>query len=273
MRNDLHAALPAYTGPVQAVIFDWAGTMIDFGSCAPANVFVEAFHRHGIEISIEDARAPMGLPKWDHIKAVLALPHIAERGPFTDADVDRIYETFLPIQTGIITRHDQPIDGVPELLARLRDRGIKIGSTTGYPRVAMDALIPAAAAKGIAPAHVVAADDLERGRPAPLMIWDNLVKLDIAEAASVIKVDDTKPGIDEGLAAGCWTVALAGTGNEVAMRQADWDGLSAQDREGRLAQARAVMAQSGAHYVIDSAAGLDAVIDDIEARLKAGEQP
>ncbi len=273
MRNDQHTPLPAYGGPVQAVIFDWAGTMIDFGSCAPATVFVEAFHRHGIEISIEDARVPMGLPKWDHIKAVLALPHIAERGPFTDADVDRVYETFLPIQTGIITAHDEPIDGVPELLARLRARGIKIGSTTGYPRVAMDALIPAAARKGIDPAHIVAADDLERGRPAPLMIWDNLVKLNVSPAAAVIKVDDTKPGIDEGLAAGCWTVALAGTGNEIAMSLKDWKALSDDARADRLAKARASMAASGAHYVIDSAAGLDAVIDDVEARLQAGEQP
>lgn len=279
MRNDRFTPPPVYQGPLQAVIFDWAGTMIDFGSCAPASVFIEAFKRHGLDISIAEARAPMGLPKWDHIKAVLALPDVAARfeaahgRAAADADVDAVYETFLPIQTGIITSHDDPIEGVPALLERLRQRGLKIGSTTGYPRVAMDALIPAARKKGIDPDHVVAADDLVRGRPAPLMIYDNQVKLGVFPGAALVKIDDTRPGIDEGLAAGCWTVALAGTGNEIAMPKAEWDALAPADRDGRLTAARAVMAASGAHYVIDSAADLEPVLDDIEARLAKGETP
>ncbi|MCG6438220.1 phosphonoacetaldehyde hydrolase, partial [Vibrio parahaemolyticus] len=28
--------------PIQAVIFDWAGTIVDFGSFAPTTIFVEA---------------------------------------------------------------------------------------------------------------------------------------------------------------------------------------------------------------------------------------
>jgi phosphonoacetaldehyde hydrolase len=45
---------------IQAVIFDWAGTMIDFGSFAPMGVFVEAFRKFGVEATIEEARAPDG---------------------------------------------------------------------------------------------------------------------------------------------------------------------------------------------------------------------
>ena len=51
----------------KAVVFDWAGTMIDFGSFAPMGVFVKAFEKFGITASIEQARAPMGAPKWNHI--------------------------------------------------------------------------------------------------------------------------------------------------------------------------------------------------------------
>ena len=65
-------------GVYKAAIFDWAGTMIDFGSFAPMGVFVEAFQAFGIEVTIDEARAPMGMPKWDHIKAMMATPRVAE---------------------------------------------------------------------------------------------------------------------------------------------------------------------------------------------------
>ena len=48
---------------VDAVIFDWAGTVVDFGSRAPAGAFVEVFRRHGVAISIAEARGPMGSEK------------------------------------------------------------------------------------------------------------------------------------------------------------------------------------------------------------------
>ena len=33
----------SYRGPIEAVLFDWAGTTMDFGCIAPAEVFVEVF--------------------------------------------------------------------------------------------------------------------------------------------------------------------------------------------------------------------------------------
>jgi phosphonoacetaldehyde hydrolase len=41
----------SYRGPLKAVILDWAGTTIDFGSFAPVAVFLHLFERHGISIS------------------------------------------------------------------------------------------------------------------------------------------------------------------------------------------------------------------------------
>lgn len=60
-----------------AVIFDWAGTIVDFGSRAPMGAFVRAFRHFDAEISIAEARGPMGLPKRDHIREALAQPRIA----------------------------------------------------------------------------------------------------------------------------------------------------------------------------------------------------
>jgi hypothetical protein len=41
----------------------------------------------------------------------------------------------------------------------------------------------------------------------------------------------------------------------------------------RLQDARHKLLDAGAHYVIDTLAGLEGVIDQIEARLQAGERP
>src|SRR5262245_24186888 len=91
-------------GHVKAVIFDWAGTIIDYGSQAPVLAVLETFRRLEVPISVEQARAPMGLAKRDHLQAILTLPEIGTlwrsvhgREP-SIRDVDEIYRKFLPIQ-------------------------------------------------------------------------------------------------------------------------------------------------------------------------------
>ena len=66
----------SYRGPVKMVIFDWAGTTVDYGCYAPAVVFVEVFKRYGVEITMEQARAPMGLQKNEHIRAISRLEEV-----------------------------------------------------------------------------------------------------------------------------------------------------------------------------------------------------
>ncbi len=59
-----------YAGPLRAVVLDWAGTTVDFGCMAPVATFVQAFEDSGVPITVEEARAPMGMPKWQHIQAI-----------------------------------------------------------------------------------------------------------------------------------------------------------------------------------------------------------
>ena len=87
---------------VKAVIFDWAGTVIDYGSLAPMGAFVETFGEFGVSISIEEARGPMGMAKRPHIVAIMTLPRVAEawtkrhgHAP-TEADIDAVYAAFVP---------------------------------------------------------------------------------------------------------------------------------------------------------------------------------
>ena len=62
---------------VKTVIFDWAGTVVDYGSLAPMGAFVETFAEFGVRISIEEARGPMGMAKRPHIAELMALPRVA----------------------------------------------------------------------------------------------------------------------------------------------------------------------------------------------------
>ena len=62
---------------IEAVIFDWAGTTVDFGSTAPVQAFIEAFGKFGIAPTLEEVREPMGMPKWDHIHKMMQMDRIA----------------------------------------------------------------------------------------------------------------------------------------------------------------------------------------------------
>jgi len=65
--------------PVRAVIFDWAGTMVDFGCMAPVRALTQVFAEEGVVVSAEEARRDMGRAKLDHLRALLADPLVAAR--------------------------------------------------------------------------------------------------------------------------------------------------------------------------------------------------
>lgn len=265
---------------LQAVIFDWAGTLVDFGSFAPTQVLLDVFAAQGVQVSLDEARVPMGLGKWQHIQALGQLPKVAARwqarfgAPMSSADVDRLYAAFMPLQIERVADYSAPIVGARECLQALRARGLKIGSCSGYPRVVMDALLPHARAAGIDPDVAIATDDLPAGgRPGPWMALENVQRLAVSHVAACVKVDDTVPGILEGHNAGMWTVGLAASGNAMGLNWAQWQALGQAEREQRMALASQPLAEAGAHYVIASVAELGAVLADIEQRLARGERP
>lgn len=265
--------------PLKAVIFDWAGTMIDFGSRAPMGVFVEAFRHFGVPLTVAEARGPMGKPKRDHIAELMTLPTVmaawikAHGHAPREADIDAVYDVFVPMNVKVAADFAELIPGAASVAAALRARGLKIGSTTGYTREIMAPILPLAAAQGYAPDNLVCAGDLPEGRPSPLMMYRCFADLGVYPPATVVKVDDTVPGIEEGLAAGTWTVGIAASGNETGLSLAEWTALSARERDRILTPAREKLEAAGAHVVIDTVANLMPVIESIDRLMAEGEMP
>ncbi|MGE8461638.1 MAG: phosphonoacetaldehyde hydrolase [Pseudomonas capeferrum] len=270
-----------YSNPtqLQAAILDWAGTVVDFGSFAPTQIFVEAFAEFDVQVSIEEARGPMGMGKWDHIRTLCNVPDIAERyrkvfgRTPTDDDVTALYNRFMPLQIEKIAVHSALIPGALDTLTGLRQGGLKIGSCSGYPKVVMDKVVALAAQNGYVADHVVATDETPNGRPWPAQALANVIALGIDDVAACVKVDDTVPGILEGRRAGMWTVALVCSGNALGLTWEGYQALSAEALESERKRIHALFASSRPHYLIDIINELPEVIADINQRLAKGEMP
>ncbi|WP_165670567.1 phosphonoacetaldehyde hydrolase [Metapseudomonas otitidis] len=264
---------------LQAAVLDWAGTVVDFGSFAPTQIFVEAFAEFGVAVSLEEARGPMGMGKWDHIRTLCNLPAIAERyrAAFgrlpTDDDVTAIYERFMPLQIEKIGVHSALNPGALEAIAALRQRGLKIGSCSGYPKAVMDKVVELARGNGYVADHVVATDEVPNGRPHPAQALANVIALGIEDVAACVKVDDTWPGILEGRRAGMWTVALTCSGNALGLTWEQFKALSPTELERARQRIGQLFEGARPHYLIDTIADLPKVIDAINARLARGEMP
>jgi phosphonoacetaldehyde hydrolase len=264
---------------LKAIVFDWAGTIVDHGSRAPALVFQEVFHRRGVEITAAQAREPMGMAKREHIKAIAAMPPVAEawrrvhRADCTEADIDAIYADFLPIQKETLGEHSGVIEGVVDVVNWCRARGLKIGSSTGYTRELMEVVSPLAAAQGYQPDCVLCAEDATRGRPAPFLLYEAARRMEVYPLWCMIKVDDTLVGIEAGKNAGCWNIGITRTGNGIGLSEAEVAAMDQDALRQRCDDVAQRMRAAGAHYVCESVADLRPVIEEIESRLAQGELP
>ncbi|WP_419785484.1 phosphonoacetaldehyde hydrolase [Pseudodesulfovibrio sp.] len=268
-----------YTGPVQAVVLDWAGTAVDYGSVGPVAVFVEVFANQGVDVTWAEARRPMGLMKRDHIISMCQDPDVltkwlAAKGTNpTEEDIDVMYVETEKLMVACIAKHSDPIPGLLDAIAVLRNMGVKIGSCTGYTGPMMDVLVPEAAKKGYSPDSVVCSTDVPRGRPYPYMCYQNAINLEVYPMEAMVKIGDSISDVQEGLNAGMWTIGLTKSGNEMGLTLDEIKGLSDEDVAKRIADNDARFKAAGAHYTAESIAECPAIIREINERLADGETP
>ncbi len=268
-----------YRGKIKAVLLDWAGTTMDYGCMAPAVVFIEVYKRQGVPISMEEARMPMGAHKRVHIQKISQIPSVRQRWQQAHArvpeekDVDKMFADFVPLQVACLSDYSKLIPGTLEAVDAMRKRGMKIGSTTGYLKEMMEVNLRDGKKQGYEPDSTVCASDVPAGRPYPFMCLQNAINLQVWPMEACVKIDDTVPGIEEGLNAGMWSIGLAVSGNEIGLPLAEVKALPPSEFETRRAGAYRRMYQAGAHYVVDSIADVMPCLDDIEARMARGERP
>jgi phosphonoacetaldehyde hydrolase len=243
------------------VIFDWAGTMVDFGSEAPVLALIEAYEAEGVAITAAAARQDMGKAKRDHVRSLMAIPDVgsAWQARFgraaNDDDIERIMVRLGPLMREHAERMSMLIPGARETFENLRAMGFKIASSTGYTREMMAPVLAHAAEQGYAPDHVTCSGETPTGRPSPLMIYKACAELGVWPLSRVIKIDDAVAGIAEGKSAGAFTVGVA-SGNELGLSLSAFNALSPSERDGKIATARQILRDAGADLVIDSVATL-----------------
>lgn len=264
---------------VRAVIFDWAGTLVDFGSVAPVIAMREIFAAEDVQVEEPEARLHTGLPKAEHIREIGHIPRVADRWfarhgeRFSEADAERLYRAFGDVSRRIACQRGRLVSGVLETVRGLRESGILIGTTTGYPAEVMTALAAVAEAQGFIADTIVCTDEVPLGRPSPLAVYECMVRLAVWPPATIVKVDDSLPGIEEGIRAGAWTVGVSASGNGVGLDEDTYLALPEEERRARTDAAARHLADAGADYVIGSVAELPGVIADIDERLAEGERP
>lgn len=257
---------------VRLVVFDWAGTTVDFGCFAPVDAFVRTFAHHGIAVTSNEVRVGMGLHKKDHLRALLRQPEVSLRWnqtngrAWTEKDVESLYETFIPFQVEAIAAHAQLVPGLTECIEALRQRGIRIGATTGYFRTAAETLYEAARRQGFVPDCALCADDVAVGRPAPWMMFRIMETVGIYPPCTVVKVGDTVPDIEEGRNAGAWSIGVTRSSSAVGCTEEELAALPAPARQAKLDDARRQFLDAGAHTVIDSLADLPNLVDQLSVR-------
>lgn len=264
---------------LQAVILDWAGTVVDYGSRGPVTTLQKVFEDAGVGISVAEARQSMGIAKKSHIASILEIPRVnaewtkVHHMPPSPSSLGELYAAFVPKQMDCLKHHADLIPGVAETARSLQSRGVKIGTTTGYTRPMLDYLLDRARRQSFEPDASVCPDDVSAGRPAPWMCYLNAVLMRVYPLWAMVKIGDTPSDIEEGLNAGMWTIGITRTGNETGWTEAEWDAATEAERSAILTAAETRLLEAGAHYIAPSVAECDQAISEIEELIESGARP
>ena len=245
------------------IIFDWAGTTVDYGCFAPVKAFIEAFEHYGITPTLEEVRKPMGMLKIDHVRTMLSMERISKAWEekqgrkWTEEDVKAVYQLSESRILKIVKDYAQPKPYVVETVEQLRDLGLKIGSTTGYTDEMMHLVAPKAAELGYAPDCWFSPDSTgQKGRPYPYMIFRNMERLGLTDVSRVLKVGDTVADIREGKNGGMTSVGILEGSSVMGLTQEEYEALDSKKKEAANEKARQIYFEAGADYVVKDIRGI-----------------
>lgn len=264
---------------IEAVIFDWAGTMVDYGCFAPLDVFIKVFAEKGVEITVKEAREPMGVKKIDHIRAIASQKRIKKSWinkfgrEVTEAEIQDLYQSFKRTLLQILPDYSEPVPGAVELFQKLKAENLKVGSTTGYTSEMMEIVAPKAAEAGYSPESIVTSTDVPAGRPAPYMCYQNAIKLGVYPIHKIVKIGDTISDIKEGKNAGAWTVGVIKGSSELGLNKKEVEEMAAAELDLKIKETASAFKKAGADFVIEEISAAAELLSKIDKKIAAGEVP
>lgn len=258
---------------IQGIIFDWGGTTVDYGASSALIAFIEIFQKNGIDITWEEVRKPMGIAKIDHIRALLQMKRIANLWKEKYGEIPRekeaqeLFKEYEPALLKMIPLHSELLKGVLEVVAKLRKKGIKIGTTTSFTPTLLKAVQKETKKQGYEPDWIVTPEMVERGRPYPYMIFKNIEKSGIFPPSAWVKVGDTLSDMEEGYNAGVWTVGVIEGSSFLGLSQEEYKTLSKEEKKVLQKRTKEAFQKAGAHYVIQDLTKLPKVIEKINHKM------
>ena len=194
-----------------AVIFDCDGTLVDSEPLARL-AWERGLERYGYALTDADAEASIGLP-YPRVHA-----YFAARADLPAPDVFWLEfsgDLFALIDSSLVVFED-----AVGAARSLRARGVPVAVASSSPRERLQRTLGRA---GLLDAFdvVVSGDEVEHGKPAPDMFLLAASRLGVEPSACVV-IEDSPPGVQAGLAAGMFTLAVCRVpGTEASLAAAD----------------------------------------------------
>jgi HAD superfamily hydrolase (TIGR01509 family) len=194
-----------------AVIFDCDGTLVDSEPLA-RTAWERALEPYGYEVTEADVEACIGRP-FPRVHA-----YFAERVALPGHD--EMWAAFSSRLFELIDAELVPFDDAIDAARELRSRGVPVAVASSSPRERLQRTLGRA---GLLDAFdvVVAGDEVTHGKPAPDMFLLAAARLGVSPSTCIV-IEDSPPGVQAGIAAGMFTLAVCRVpGTEASLAAAD----------------------------------------------------
>lgn len=181
---------------VEAALLDVDGTLID-SNYHHALAWYRAFRRHDLVLPLWRIHRAIGMG-GDQLVPALVGPHLdKEKGDDFRATRDEIY-------AGGLMDEVAPLEGAHELIAELKDRGLRVVLASSSPKDELERYLDLLDVRELADAWTTK-DDVEATKPEPDLI---LAALERAQTESAVLVGDTPWDVEAASKAGVETLCV-----------------------------------------------------------------
>jgi HAD superfamily hydrolase (TIGR01549 family) len=211
---------------VEAALLDVDGTLID-SNYQHALSWYRAFKQHGFVLPLWRIHRAVGMGGDQLVPALVGDDVDRERGDEIRDTRDGLYQELID--------EVEPLEGGHELIADLKDRGLKVVLASSSPEDELEHYLELLDARDLADAWTTK-EDVDATKPAPDLVR---AAMDKAGTESAVMVGDTRWDIEAAAKAGIETVCLiTGGWSEQELRDAGAAAVfeSVDDLRGRLGE-------------------------------------